>query len=143
MTDASFKKVGRSDQRLYGERKILLCGFSPAAQSKFKALLEMLGVKKLPLVWAGPEDSDELVGQLLQRADGSGEGSHSPFHRTLIVAGIEEKELHLLMSGCRKAGMKKAFWAALTPTSEGWPLKTLIAELSAERNTLAKSAGKN
>lgn len=140
MTDGSFKKVGRSsNQRLYGERKLLLCGFAPQVQSKVKALLDMLRIENLPLVWAGPEDGEVPVGQLMQRSDGSGEGGDSQFPRALIVAGIEEKELHLLMSGCRNTGMKQGLWATLTPTSEKWSLKKLIAELSAEREALAES----
>lgn len=139
MTDATFEKLGRSDQRLYGERKLLLCGFAQSAQAKFKLLLEMLGIKNLPLVWAGPKDDDELVGQLMCREADSGEGQTSQLPRTLIVAGVEENELHRLMSGCRQAGMKQALWATLTPTSENWPLKKLISELAAERKALAKN----
>ncbi|MBI5895900.1 MAG: DUF3783 domain-containing protein, partial [Desulfobacterales bacterium] len=43
-----------------------------------------------------------------------------------------------LMSGCRQAGMRQALWAALTPTSESWPLGQLLKELSTERAALAK-----
>lgn len=135
----SFEKIGNSDQRLYGERKLLLCGFSPTAQSKFKTLLEMLDIKKLPLVWASNTDGDTQVGKLMQKADGSGEGVESQLPRTLIVAGVEENELHQLISGCRQAGMKQALWATLTPTSEGWPLTKLINELSAERKAISKA----
>jgi hypothetical protein len=32
--------------------------------------------------------------------------------------------------------MQPALWAALTPTSETWPLKRLLTELQAERKAL-------
>lgn len=133
----SFEKIGNTHQCIYGERKLLLCGFAPSAQSKFKTLIGMLGIKELPLIWAGNEDGEITVGALMQRTDGSGQGAESQLPRALIVAGIEEKELQQLISGCRQAGMKQALWATLTPTSEGWPLKKLINELISERQALA------
>jgi hypothetical protein len=41
------------------------------------------------------------------------------------------------MTLCRKTGMQSSLWAALTPTSETWPLAQLLAELQAERKALA------
>ena len=52
------------------------------------------------------------------------------------MAGISENELHRLMTVCKKAGMRNALWAALTPTSETWTLAALLAELSAERRQM-------
>ncbi len=138
MVDASFEKLGLTDRRLYGARKLLLCGFTAAAQPKFKTLLAMIGIGEVPLTWGTGQDLKETVGTLLSRPDGSGEGSDSELPRAIIVAGLEESELHTLMSGCRQAGMRQALWAALTPTSETWPLGRLLKELSAERSALSK-----
>ncbi|MBI5064175.1 MAG: DUF3783 domain-containing protein [Desulfatitalea sp.] len=138
MVDATFEKLGLADRCLYGTRKLLLCGFAAAAQSKFKTLLEILGIRAVPLLWGTSEDVQETVGVLLARPDGSGEGVDSELPRAIIVAGLEENELHTLMSGCRQAGMRQALWAALTPTSESWPLGQLLKELSTERAALAK-----
>jgi len=138
MTNAGFEKIGQSDKKLYGDRKLLLCGFAPEAQPKFKALLAMIGLQDLPLVWAGTDDGMALVGELMARPAGSGEGVSSDLPRSIIVAGIEEAELHHLISGCRQAGMKQALWATLTPTSQNWSLKALLDELSAEREAMAK-----
>ena len=138
MVDASFEKLGLTDRRLYGARKLLLCGFAAAAQSKFKTLLEMIGIREVPLMWGTAQDAKETLGELLSRPDGSGEGLDSDLPRAVIVAGLEESELHTLMSGCRQAGMRQALWAALTPTSETWSLGQLLKELSAERAALSK-----
>ena len=138
MVDASFEKLGLTDRRLYGGRKLLLCGFAAAAQSKFKTLLEMIGISEVLLVWGAGQDVQETVAALLSRPDGSGIGIDSELPRAIIVAGLEESELHTLMSGCRQAGMRQALWAALTPTSETWSLGQLLKELSAERTALSK-----
>lgn len=137
MADATFEKVGLSEERLYGARKLLLCGFPAAAQAKFKTLLGMIGIDAVPLVWVGIQDVRETVGGLIARPDGSGEGAGSELPRAIIVAGLTENELHTLMSGCRQAGMQQALWAVLTSTSESWPLGQLLNELAAERAAMS------
>ena len=139
MADASFEKLGSTDRCLYGMRKLLLCGFAAEAQPKFKTLLKMIGIAPVPLVWGTAQDAKETVGILLSRPDGSGEGIDSGLPRAIIVSGVEENELHTLISGCRQAGMRQALWATLTPTSETWPLGQLLKELSAERAAIAKN----
>jgi hypothetical protein len=42
------------------------------------------------------------------------------------------------MTLCRKTGMQQSLWAALTPTSETWPLGQLLSELQAERKALSE-----
>jgi hypothetical protein len=138
-TDNDFERVGPSDRLLYGPRKLLLCGFAAEVQSKFAYLLEMLGLKDLALVWAADGQADALVGDLVSLPDGSGSGVSSTLPRAIVVAGLHEKELHQLMAGCRQAGMRPPLWAVLTSTSEGWPLKQLLAELAAERDALNKA----
>ena len=142
MNDASFEKIGRSEKCLYGPRRLLLCGFPVAAQSKFNTLLGMLGITNLPLVWASEDDSGMRLGTLMEKADGYGDGVASTLPRAIIVAGIEENELHRLMSGCRQAGMQKALWATLTPTSETWTLRELLEELAAENRAMSRQRGK-
>lgn len=138
MTKAGFEKIKRSAAKLYGPRKLLLCGFPKEAQPKFKTLMQMLGIKNLPLVWITSDAPHESIGDLLALDDGSGEGCPSTLPRAIIASGIQENELYAIMSGCRKAGMKHALWAVLTPTSEKWHLQHLLDELSAEREALSK-----
>ncbi|NNG00251.1 MAG: DUF3783 domain-containing protein [Desulfobacteraceae bacterium] len=134
---AAFEKVAVSDKQLYGPRKLLLAGFGPEAQQKFMQLLKMLGFSDLPLVWLSADQSETALSELVSTADGSGLGNTSELPRSLIVCGITENELHRLIDGCRQAGMKQALWAVLTPASEGWRLKDLLAELAAEREAIA------
>ncbi|MCP3954511.1 MAG: DUF3783 domain-containing protein [Desulfobacterales bacterium] len=51
---------------------------------------------------------------------------------------VSENDLHTLMNTCQASGMKPALWAVLTPASEKWTLRRLVAELEAERIALQK-----
>ena len=133
MTDAKFEKLTRSAKPLYGPRKLLLFGFPAAAQTKFAAVLELAGIADVPLVWVTANQAEAVVADLLNLAGGTGAGSGSTLARAVLVAGITEVELHRLMTVCRKTGMRQALWAALTPTSEKWPARRLLEELSTER----------
>jgi hypothetical protein len=138
MTDGTFERVQHSDSRMYGTPKLLLCGFAPAAQPKFKTVLKMAGLQDVAVVWANEEDGKATLSALLSLPDGSGAGRGSKLPRAIIVSGITENQLHGLMTFCRKSGMQPSLWAALTPTSETWPLAQLLDELQAERKALSK-----
>ena len=139
MVDATFEKMTHSDKRLYGPEKIVLCGFSAEVQPNFEKVLAMAGLEQVPLVWALDSHADTPLSELFNMPSGSGRGTSSILPRAIIVAGVTESQLHALMAVCRKAGMKQALWATLTPVSERWPLKVLLAELSAEREALSKT----
>ena len=138
MTDATFEKVHRSDTPMYGPRKLLLCGFPAPVQPKFSVVLEMAGLADIAVLWANPEHASKTLAELLELPAGAGAGADSALVRAIIVSGITENQLHTLMAVCRKTGMKPALWAALTPTSETWPLAQLLEELQAERKALSK-----
>ena len=80
--------------------------------------------------------ADSLISDLLTLPNGSGFGESSQLPRAIVVSGLTERELIGLMTVCRKTGMKGALWATLTPTSETWTLRDLLAELAAEREAL-------
>ena len=136
MTDAEFQKVTQSNKLLYGPRKLLLCGFSADAQSKFITLLKMIGLSEMPMVWVTEDQADIHLGELVELVDGTGTGASSELPRAIIMSGITQKELHLLMAGCRKSGMQQPLWATLTPTSETWSIQNLLKELAAEHRAM-------
>jgi len=139
MVDAEFQKVTQSEERLYGPRKLLLCGFAAEVQSKFNKLLDIIGLAGLPLVWVTDDQADRLVGELAQLTDDTGVDTTSNLPRAIIMSGITQNELHLLMAGCRKSGMQQPLWATLTPTSETWSLRDLLKELAAEHRAMQKN----
>jgi hypothetical protein len=134
----SFEKIEKSDRCLHGPRKLLLAGFVADDQTRFKTLLQTLGFPDLALVWVGEEQSETLIGDLVQLPDGSGNGRSSSLLRAVIVGGISEKELGHLITGCRKAGLQQTLWATLTPTSVTWPLQQLLTELAAEHAAMSR-----
>ena len=138
MTDAKFEKVSRTDQSLYGPRKLLLCGFSQNVQPNFNKLLELIGLSEIPKVWVSEDQADTRIGELVKLQDNTGFGISSELPRAIIMAGITQNEMHGLMTGCRNAKMKQTLWATLTPTSETWTIQSLLNELAAEHAAMQK-----
>ena len=138
MTDAKFEKVSRTDQPLYGPRKLLLCGFSQSVQPNFNKLLELIGLSEIPKVWITENQADIQVGELVKLRDNAGFGVSSELPRAIIIAGITQNEMHRLMTGCRQSKMKQTLWATLTPTSETWTIQSLLGELAAEHREMQK-----
>jgi hypothetical protein len=138
MTDAKFEKVSRTDQPLYGPRKLLLCGFSQSVQPNFNKLLELIGLSEIPKVWVTENQADIQIGELVTLRDNAGFGVSSELPRAIIMAGITQNEMHRLMTGCRQSKMKQTLWATLTPTSETWTIQSLLGELAAEHREMQK-----
>ena len=99
-------------------------------------VLEFAGMREMPRTWVTHHQADSLISDLLTLPNGSGFGESSQLPRAIVVSGLTERELIGLMTVCRKTGMKGALWATLTPTSETWTLRDLLAELAAEREAL-------
>ena len=137
---SSFSRVSRSVQPLYGPRRLLICGFTPEGQAAIDKVITAATIQELPLVYAGSDDLEISLTDLLARQDDAGRGKPSRMPAAIIMAGISENELHQLMSSYRKVGMPEPMWATLTPTSENWTLRHLLKELSAERAALAKQS---
>jgi len=141
---AAFTKVLRTDDHLYGPRKLLICGFSFAERSGILDIVKSTEIEDLPTVWAKSEQDDTILKKLFALPDLSGFNCESELFRAVIMGGITQKELHQLMGTYRNSEMAPALWAVLTPTSENWTLKMLLEELDAERCKMReKTASKN
>ena len=136
MVDATFEKVTTSDKPLYGSRKLLLCGFPSAAQAKFETVLGMAALQKVKKIWVRDDQDHIVLSTLLQLPDNSGASVSSNLPRAIIVSGVSQNELISLMTVCKKTGMMNALWATLTPVSENWTIRKLLAELAAERKAM-------
>ena len=139
MNDAAqFSRVTRSSRPLYGPRKLLVCGFTPEGQSALGEVISASTITDLPAIYAASIDLEESLGDLMSRPANTGRGEPSQMPAAIIMAGITENELHQLMAGYRDAGLPSPLWATLTPTSERWPLRQLLTELSKEREALKR-----
>lgn len=135
---ASFSRVTRTSQPLYGPRRVLICGFTVEGQAFLDNVVSAAGIPNLDLVYARSSDLEMTLQDILAQSARTGRGEPSPMPAAIIMAGITENELHLLMSSYRKAGLPNPLWATLTPTSERWTLRQLLQELSSERAALEK-----
>jgi hypothetical protein len=139
MSDGGFEKVSASDKPMYGPRKLLICGFSADIQPHVAKLLEILKLADVQRIWVTGEHAGSLISEVLALGDNTGFGVSSELPRAIIMCGLTQKELHILMSGSREAGMKPPLWATLTPTSETWTVQGLLKELVAEHAAMQQS----
>jgi hypothetical protein len=142
MTDATFEKLGPSEQSLYGPRRLILCGFDRTARKDFEKLIRVAEIESLECLWAeSPESGLELKTLFERPLDASANHEPSPEEpvhpRSVIAGGLMQKEFHLLMNLSREVGMPATLWAVLTPVSETWTLNALLGELAAERAAMA------
>lgn len=143
MEKPGFEKVTASGKKLYGPRKLLLCGFDSEAQLKFQQVIESAGLGSVPMVWVGTGQEGVRLFDLLEQPHGTGAGSPSALARAIIVCGIAEAELIGFMNICKQSGMRAPLWAVLTPVSEKWSIGQLIAELEREREKLKQPPQKS
>ncbi len=137
MTKSGFEKMGNPERKLFGPRTLVLTGFSAQDHPNIKLLLEKLKLSELSMVWATSEQLEMTLEGLMNLSEGFGQEISSDLPKAIIAGGVTEKELRMLMSGYRSAGMPKTIWATLTPTSSTWRLKQLLSELTAEHKALS------
>ena len=136
MTENTFSRVEKSDKRLYGPRKLLVCGYADEDKAALRTMLAGLKIDDLPLVFAATGQLEWPLKRLLKLPGETGRGEASNMRRAIIMSGISEKELHMILGGYRAVGLPAQLWATLTPISEKWPLEMLLAELAAEREAM-------
>ncbi len=138
MTETNtFSRIERGDNRLYGPRALLVCGFTAEGQDAIVEQVQAAEIDSLAVVFAATADLETRLGVLCQRQSLTGRSEPSRMPAALIMAGITEAELHRLMGAYRTAGLPWPLWATLTPNSESWTLRALLKELAAERAALA------
>lgn len=138
MSDGEFQAVGESEERMFGPRKIILCGFSLEEQEIFGMMTAAVGMADMPLVFAGEGDAEAALGEIADLPHGTGMGRASALERAVILSGLTERELHAVMAGYRGMELPRPLWATLTENSVTWPLSSLLRELSAEREAFLR-----
>ena len=133
MTDSgSYRRVGTSDEPLYGPRGLVVCGLTADEQQTLLGLLTVVSFPDLPVIFAGESDAETKLGELMTLGHLHGRGEDSGLRKAVIMSGFSEKELHLFMGSYKSTDLPKPLWATLTPHSENWSLLELLTELSAE-----------
>jgi hypothetical protein len=138
MEEGTFEKVGQSEERMYGPKGILVCGYPPSEHSFFLLFMEKAGFNDRPIIFVSTEYAAKSLMELLSLPTASGMGEPSHMARALIMSGFTHNELHKIMSAYRWAELPKQFWATVTPVSEEWTAGKLLEELQHEEETLNK-----
>jgi hypothetical protein len=138
MEQGEFQKVGKSEERMYGPLKVLVCGYPVQAQVPFLSLLEAAGLKEVPVIFVTKEDLQSSLSTLLDRSHKAGFGMDSEMTRAVIMSGFTHNDLHRLLSVYRENQLPEQLWATLTPVSEEWPVADLLEELSKEATAMKK-----
>lgn len=134
---AEFKKVDKSDKRMYGPRGLLVCGYPEEERDSFLDFVKNT-LDEIPVIFGVNTDIDTKLGDLFEHAHKDGMTHPSDLSRAVIMSGLSQNELHSLMGAYRGESLVPQLWATLTPVSENWTLKALLIELLAEAEKMRK-----
>lgn len=136
--EGEFAKIDKSDERMYGARRLLVCGYSLEERDDFlEFAINILG--EIPVIFGVNTDVENTLGDVLKHEHKAGLTVPSDLPRAVIMSGLSQNELHCLIGAYREAGLITQVWATLTPISEKWTLKNLLMELLAEANAMQKT----
>ncbi len=138
MTDGTFHRVGNTDERMYGPRGLLVCGYPVEEHDPLSEFMARFGGEDLPVIFVPDRDADRSLLEVLAMPHGSGKGLPSSLDRAMVLSGFTQRELHGLMAAYRKSGLPRQFWATLTPTSESWTVRELLKELAREAEAMSR-----
>lgn len=136
MSEGTFQKVEKSEERMYGPRGLVVCGYPVEEHSPVARFLAKVAGPDLPVLFASEDMAGRTLKEILGLPKGYGQGKPSGLRRAMILSGFKQKELHTLMSAYKKSGLPRQLWATLTPVSEDWPLEELLEELAREAEGL-------
>ena len=134
-----FKRIDKSEKKMYGPRGLLVCGYQEEERILFLDFINKINMSDVPVIFAVNEDVEKNLGDLFTHKHKSGSTGDSELPRSVIMSGLSQSELHGLMGAYREAGFVSQIWASLTPTSETWTLKALLIELLAEARAMQKN----
>jgi hypothetical protein len=132
MSEGKFEKIQPSDERMYGPKGILVCGYPPPEHRLFAMFMDKAGFSDRPIIFPTNEDSGKTLKEVLCLTTGSGMGEPADMPRAVILSGFTQNEVHRIMAAYRQAGLPPQMWATLTLVSENWLLGDLLKELVKE-----------
>jgi len=136
MSEGKFEKIQDSDEKMYGPKGIIVCGYPPPEHRFFALFMEKAGFSDRPIIFPTNEDAGRTLKELLCLSSGSGMGELAELPRAVIMSGFTQNEVHRIMYAYRQAGLPAQLWATLTPVSENWLLSDLLRELVKEDELL-------
>lgn len=138
MSQGTFSKVRATDDRMYGPRGLVACGYPAEEHASLAGFLERVGGADLPVVFASEQIAAQTLRDILALPHLTGKGEPSGLRRAMVLSGFTQNELHTLMGAYKQAGLPRQLWATLTPISEDWSLTDLLEELAREAKAMKK-----
>jgi len=103
--EGTFQRVEKTAEKMYGPRKLLVCGYLAKEQETFMTCVKETDLNDLPVVFIGEDEGDKLISEMLTWDNGHGTGEDSSLGRAVIMSGFFKEELHRLMKNYRESGM--------------------------------------
>jgi hypothetical protein len=138
MEEGTLEKVGQTEERMYGPKGILICGYPTSEHKFFLLFMEKAGFNDRPVIFVRTEDASKSLKELLSLPTAWGTEKLSHMARALILSGFTQNELHKIMSAYRWAELPRQLWATVTPVSENWTVGQLLEELQNEQEAFKK-----
>ena len=132
MSEGKFERISDSDERMYGPKGILVCGYPPSEHRFFALFMDKAGLGDRPIIFPTADDAGKTLKELLGLTTGWGMGEPADLPRAVVMSGFTQNEVHRIMVAYRQAGLPTQLWATLTPVSENWLLGDLLSELVKE-----------
>ena len=88
MSDGEFQKIQESDERMYGPKGILVCGYPPAEHRFFALFMDKAGFSDRPIIFPTTEDAGRTLNVLLGLTTGSGIGEPTDLPRAVIMFSL-------------------------------------------------------
>ena len=88
MSDGEFQKIQESDERMYGPKGILVCGYPPPEHRFFGMFIDKAGFSDRPIIFPTNEDAGRTLKELLGLTTGSGMGEPADLPRAVIMFSL-------------------------------------------------------
>ncbi len=132
------EKIEHSNKRLFGEhRAILSVGLSGDEKRILLDDVESL-FGDVKVIFGTKKDLNARLSEIFSHEHRYGENESFDVPKTIITSGLTESELLDFMKHIRRSIKEIKLMAVLTPTSNQWKLKELLAELIMEAKAMEK-----
>ena len=81
MTEGEFQKIEASDERMYGPKGVLVCGYPPPEHRFFALFMDKAGFGDRPVIFPTNDDTGKTLKELFGLATGSGMGEPADLPR--------------------------------------------------------------
>ena len=138
----TFRRIDESDARRFGERTLLLVGFSREESELIGRRAERVGAGAIHCILLTDELLLGTVGEALAVVGQRPDVVPADLPRFIVLSGLSGAEVHAFLDGYASTGLPRPIFASATPTNLSFPVKGLLKELAAEHVEMMKLRGR-